>query len=381
MKLAAEGREQGGQSHGVTAWGACGGWGHPPPALPTPAPCCTGWHPNAVLLPAPRGAPGAGRAWQGPIAPGTAAGTQLCPERSPAAQPGPHPDGGPRGFQSGDQWGHAGASSIPGGCSQGPKAQQHHHEPRQRGPATPARVQAASCNPYPLPQALTPSPSPCSPFPPPWALGMWVTQGWRRPCSPGRWAPRGQGTPARIPPSPHQAESGPAVLAWPRRSPEQAELSPWVPAPGAPAAACPPRHSRGGGASPQPALPQPGHMCFQCGWELQGVGVLGKQHQIPFLSSNGPQQPPRGRAGGGDARTLQARARGGGNPRPNTGIPAGRERGVPRHQPRAGLRRSVLSQAGPPPSDSPRHPCSMQHPPAASPPSPAPRHRALRRGC
>lgn len=28
--------------------------------------------------------------------------------------------------------------------------------------------------------------------------------------------------------------------------------------------------------------PQPGHMCFQCGWELQGVGVLRRQHQIPF---------------------------------------------------------------------------------------------------
>lgn len=99
-------------------------------------------------------------------------------------------------------------------------------------------------------------------------------------------------------------------------------------------------------ASPRPALPQPGHMCFQCGWELQGVGVLRKQHQIPFRSSNGPQQPPRGRAGGGDARTLQDRARGKGNPRLNTGIPAGRERGIPRHQPRAGLQRSVLTAPG-----------------------------------
>lgn len=106
----------------------------------------------------------------------------------------------------------------------------------------------------------------------------------------------------------------------------------------------PPWPGRGSIAPAHP--PQPGHMCFQCGWELQGVGVLRKQHQIPFRSSNGPQQPPRGRAGGGDTRTLQDQAGAGGNPRLNTGIPAGQEHGIPRHQPRPRLQHNVLAASG-----------------------------------
>lgn len=92
-------------------------------------------------------------------------------------------------------------------------------------------------------------------------------------------------------------------------------------------------------------LPQPGHMCFQCGCELQGVGVLRKQHQIPFLSSNGPQQPPRGWGGGGEPRTLQDWAGAGGNPRLNIPWPRGSRH--PPSQPRTALQQCPHSPDSP----------------------------------
>lgn len=145
--------------------------------LPPPGPRHAGWHPSAVLLPAPKGAPRAARAWQGPITPGTAAETEPCPEHSPVAWPDPT-----LGWKiwSFPVWGPAGpcwGQQHPQGCPQGPTAQQHHHEPRQQGPAMPQWMQAASCITYPLPRALIPPPSPYSPFPTPWAPGMWGTHG------------------------------------------------------------------------------------------------------------------------------------------------------------------------------------------------------------
>lgn len=122
-------------------------------------------------------------------------------------------------------------------------------------------------------------------------------------------------------------------------------------------------HAMAREGSPRPSLPpQPRHMCFQCGWELQGFGVLRKQHQIPFRSSNGPQQPSRGRAGGGDARTLQDRAAAGGIPDYTEGSRPGKSMAFPGTGPGPGSgtvssqAAPWLSQAGPSsPWDCPHH--------------------------
>lgn len=293
IQLAADRRKEIGQSHSIAAWGALCVLGAPTACFSSPEPCRAGWYLSTRLLPAPRGAPRAEGA---------------CCGHSSAAQPDSTP-GWRFPFQETGKpcWGQ-----CPQGCPQGPTAQQHHHNPRQWGSAVSQRVLSASRVAYPASMGFKPSTQPITAPSHPRAPGMWVTRGWRCPVEPGGRSLQPGGS-SEDPSSPQSKSPQPRC---PRMAPlltgEGRAASPGART-GLPRQPTPHAMAREG--SHHPSLPpQPRHMCFQCGWELQGVGVLRKQHQIPFRSSNGPQQPSRGRAGGGDARTLQDRAGSGGIP-------------------------------------------------------------------
>lgn len=220
----------------------------------------------------------------------------------------PRQDGG---FHSRRQGSHAGASSIPRGASRDPGPNSI-----TTSPGSGDQLCHSGCCQHRafltlLPWALIPPPNPYSPFPPPGSRYVghpWVEM--PRAARGGSLQPRGS---TEDPSSPQPKTPRP-------RCPRMAPLLTGVGRAASPGARTglprqPTPHATAREGSHRPSLPpQPRHMCFQCGWELQGVGVLRKQHQIPFRSSNGPQQPSRGRAGGGDARTLQDRAGAGGIP-------------------------------------------------------------------